>query len=77
MYSLRDGLYRPHLPHPRTYWGYAVTEAEVIGPPTNPPDGEHVVEVLMFPPARAADYIADHDPLQADFVRLADAMGLI
>jgi len=31
----------------------------------------------MFPPARAADYIADHDPLQADFVRLADAMGLI
>ena len=75
--SLRDTPYRPHLPHPRAYWAYAVTEAEVVTPPTNPPDGEHVVEVLTFPPARAASYIEDHDPLHADVVRLASAMGLI
>lgn len=34
--SLRDAPYRPHLPHPRAYWGYAVTEAELVQPPTNP-----------------------------------------
>jgi len=75
--SLGAGPYRPHLPHPRAYWGYAVTEAEVVAPPTNPHGGEHVVEVMTCPPAHAADYIQEHDPLHADVVRLADAMGLI
>jgi 8-oxo-dGTP diphosphatase len=75
--SLRDGPYRPHLPHPRGYWAYAVTEAEVVQPPTNPDDGEHVVEVMAFPPARAANYLDEHDPLHADVVRLACAMNLI
>jgi len=75
--SLRDGPYRPHLPHPRAYWAYAVTEAEVVAPPSNPDDGEHVVEVMTYPPGQAADYIADHDPQHADVLRLADAMGLL
>jgi 8-oxo-dGTP diphosphatase len=75
--SLRDAPYRPHLPHPRAYWAYAVTEAELVGSPTNPHDGEHVVEVMTLAPARAAEYIAGHDPLHAEVVRLADAMGLI
>jgi 8-oxo-dGTP diphosphatase len=75
--SLGDGPYRPHLPHPRAYWAYAVTGAEVVAAPTNPHDGEHVVEVMALSPTRAADYIAEHDPLHADVVRLADAMGLI
>lgn len=75
--SLRDGPYRPHLPHPRAYWGYGVTGAEVREPPTNPPDGEQVVEVLALPPAQAATYIGEHDPIQADVVRLAQAMRLI
>jgi 8-oxo-dGTP diphosphatase len=75
--SLEDGPYRPHLPHPRAYWAYAVTEAEVVASPTNPYDGEHVVEVLALAPAQAADYLAGHDPLHADVVRLASAMGLI
>jgi 8-oxo-dGTP diphosphatase len=75
--NLRDGPYRPHLPHPRAYWAYAVTEAEVVAPPTNPLDGEQVVEVMTFPPARAATYIGDHDPLHAAVVRLARAMNLV
>src|SRR4029453_9020514 len=74
---LREGPYRPHLPHPRAYWAYAVTEAEVVQPPTNPHDGERVVEVMTLPPARAARYVEDHDPLHADVVRLARAMNLI
>lgn len=75
--SRRAGPYRPHLPHPRAYWGYGITEAEVVGPPTNPHDGEHVVEVLTLLPAEAASYIEIHDPLHADVVRLAHAMALI
>jgi len=75
--SLRDHPYRAHLPHPRAYWGYAVTDAEVVAAPTNPHDGERVVEVLTLPPAEAAEYIEVHDPAHADVVRLARAMALI
>jgi 8-oxo-dGTP diphosphatase len=75
--SLRDRPYRPHLPHPRAYWAYALTEAEVVQQPTNPHHGEHVVEVLTLPPADAADYLEEHDQLHADVVRLAQAMNLV
>jgi 8-oxo-dGTP diphosphatase len=75
--SVRDSPYRPHLPHPRAYWAYAVTEAEPVQAPTNPPDGEDVVQVLTLPPAEAADYLNEHDPLHAAVVRLAQAMGLV
>jgi 8-oxo-dGTP diphosphatase len=72
-----DKPYRSHFPHPRAYWGYAVGRVRVTGPPSNPPDGEHVVEVLTLPPGEAADYLAEEDPLHADILRHADAMGLI
>jgi 8-oxo-dGTP diphosphatase len=49
----------------------------VVGPPENPPDGEHVVEVLVLPPDDAAAYIEVHDPMHADVVRLAQAMRLL
>jgi 8-oxo-dGTP diphosphatase len=75
--SAREHPYRPHLPHPRAYWSYAVTDVDVVGAPTNPPDGEHVVEVLTLAPSLAAEFIEKQDPLHADVVRLADAMGLI
>jgi 8-oxo-dGTP diphosphatase len=69
--------YRPHLPHPRAYWAYAVARARLIAPPANPPDGEQVIEVRTMASEPAADYIAEHDPMLADVLRLADAMGLI
>lgn len=72
-----DKPYRSHFPHPRAYWGYAVGRVRVTGPPSNPPDGEQVVEVLTLPPGEAADYLAEEDPLHADVLRHADAMGLI
>jgi 8-oxo-dGTP diphosphatase len=75
--SRRETPHRPHLPHPRTYWAYGVTEADLVGQPTNPDDGEHVVEVLALPLADAAGYLEEHDPLHADVVRLARAMDLI
>jgi 8-oxo-dGTP diphosphatase len=75
--SERPEPFRPHLPHPRAYWAYAVARAQVIGPPVNPPDGERVVEVLTLTPARAIAFLAEHDPMHADVLRLAGAMGLI
>ena len=69
--------YRPHLPHPRAYWAYAVARAQVIAAPVNPPDGEQVVEVRTLAPGLAAAFLAEHDPVHADVLRLAVAMGLL
>jgi 8-oxo-dGTP diphosphatase len=75
--SRNAGPWRAHLPHPVAYWAVAVTTAEIIHPPTNPDDGEQVVEVLALPPEEAARWISDHDRTHADVIRLADAMGLL
>lgn len=75
--STRPQPYRPHLPHPRAYWAYAVAPVQVITAPINPPGGEQVTEVLTLAPAVAASFIARQDQAHADVLRLADAMGLI
>ena len=69
--------YRPHLPHPRAYWLHAVASVEVVGEPTNPDDGEQVVEVLQLPPRDAVAYIAEHDTIHADVLAHAIALGLL
>ncbi|MFB9238294.1 NUDIX hydrolase [Plantactinospora siamensis] len=75
--SARPGPFRPHLPHPRSYWAYGVARVCRDGPPVNPPDGERVVEVLALRPQEAAAYLDGHDPVDGDVVRLAAAMGLL
>ena len=37
--------YRPHLPHPESYRVVGYGEVALVGSPTNPPDGEQVIEV--------------------------------
>lgn len=37
--------YRPHLPHPRKAWLWCYADVEVTSDPTNPDDGEQVLEV--------------------------------
>ena len=75
--SDRDSPYRPHLPHPRAYWAYAVGRVQITGTPLNPPDGETVVEVLTLPPSDAAAYLDEEDPIHADVLRHAHALGLL
>lgn len=65
--------WRPHLPHPVSYFGYAVADVELDGVPTNPPDGEQVTEVLVLPEKQATEWLGGSD---ADIVRLAVALGL-
>lgn len=67
--------YRTHQPHPRAHWAHATAPVEITGPPTNPPDGERVVEVLALPPDDAVSWLAEHDPRQADVLALALARG--
>lgn len=70
--------HHPHFTHPVSAWAYAVARVEVVGPPTNPPDGETVVEVLALPPTEAAAWLAVWDEVEhAQVVSLADAMGLL
>jgi 8-oxo-dGTP diphosphatase len=74
----RPAPYRPHLPHPISYWATVVADVVVDRQPTNPDDGEQVTEVLVLPPEQAADYLdaqADGGAM-ASQVRLAQAMGL-
>lgn len=42
-----------------------------------PADGETVVEVLTLPADEAAEYLETHDPIHADVLRHAAAMGLV
>lgn len=76
-HSRTPAPYRPHLPHPRAYWLHAVAQVEVVGPPTSPADGEQITDVLQLPPREAVDYIAVHDPIHADVLAHAIALGLL
>ena len=69
--------YRAHFTHPVSAWAYVVARVEVTGPPTNPVDGETVVEVLRQPVDDAAEWLRVHDREHADVVLLAEAMGLL
>jgi 8-oxo-dGTP diphosphatase len=75
--SRREQPYRPHLPHPRAYWAYATARVRLDGAPTNPADGETVVEVLALHPSAAAEYLEQYDRVHADVLRHAVAMGLV
>jgi 8-oxo-dGTP diphosphatase len=69
--------HHPHFPHPRSAWAFGTAAVEVTSPPTNPPDGEPVVEVLTLPVDEAADWLRVHEDEPADVLLLARALGLL
>jgi len=69
--------WRPHLAFPRALWAYGACRAEITGPPTCPPDGEQIVDVLTMPAEDAVEFMETTDQMMADAVRLAIAMGLV
>jgi 8-oxo-dGTP diphosphatase len=75
--SRNEAPHRTYFTHPVSAWGYVVARVQVTGPPTNPADGEAVVEVRRLPPEEAANWLRVHDEEHADVVLLARAMGLL
>ncbi|MGW7681277.1 NUDIX domain-containing protein [Kribbella sp. NPDC054772] len=74
----RPAPYRPHLPHPVSYWANFVADAVIEQEPTNPEDGEQVTDVLVLPPDEAATYLEGQpDGVMGPIVRLAQAMQLV
>jgi 8-oxo-dGTP diphosphatase len=74
----RPGPYRPHLPHPVSYWATVVADVVVDRRPGNPDDGEQVVEVLVLTPEEASEWLEKFpDGVMGGMVRLAQAMGLV
>ena len=53
--SLAKKPYRPHLPFPTFYRIVGLGEVTITGPPTNPPDGEEVRQVVFKSLAEAGD----------------------
>lgn len=58
-HSLRDGPYQPHLPHPDFYHLIGYADVEITHAPTNPPDGETVIQVQLISPAAAGALFAE------------------
>jgi len=46
--SEAPGPHRPHLPFPEVAWLWCYADVELVGPPSNPADGEHVLEVRAY-----------------------------
>jgi 8-oxo-dGTP diphosphatase len=74
--SRRAAPFHAHLPHPLGYWLWAAADVTITGPPSNPPDGETVVDVVLLDPDEAVAFLAPAHPTGADIVRLAIAMDL-
>ena len=69
--------YRPHLPHPESYRVVGYGEVALVGAPTNPPDGEQVIEVACVPVEEAVRRLRTSWPDMpelAELYRLAAAL---
>ena len=76
-WSSAPAPYRPHLPHPESYRVVGYGEAALVGSPTNPPDGEQVIEVACVPVEEAVRRLRTSWPdlpELAELYRLAAAL---
>ncbi|MFD0279681.1 NUDIX domain-containing protein [Kitasatospora sp. NPDC127111] len=64
--------YRPWQPHPEKAWLWGWAEVAVDSAPTNPDDGEQVVEVRAVEPAEAQRLLVrSHEPWWGELIGLA------
>jgi 8-oxo-dGTP pyrophosphatase MutT (NUDIX family) len=63
-----DAPYRPHLPHPEFQQVVTYADVELVGTPTNPPDGEHVLSVELFSIGEAIDRLRVTSPFDAELL---------
>jgi 8-oxo-dGTP diphosphatase len=60
--------YWPHLPHPEFHQVVTFAEVELVGTPTNPPDGEHVLSVDPLPIDDAIEQLRAVNPFEAELL---------
>lgn len=63
--------FRPHLPYPRSGWLWGYADVVIDTAPTNPDDGEQVIEVRMVEPAEARRLLVSDGDWLADLIDLA------
>jgi GrpB-like predicted nucleotidyltransferase (UPF0157 family) len=64
-----DAPFRPHLPHPEFHQVVTYAEVEVVGNPSNPPDGEQVLSVEQLLVEGAVERLRAGNPLEAELLR--------
>lgn len=65
-------------PYPISSWLVGVVPVRKVGPPTNPPDGETVVDVRLVEPPNAITYLSQFDNGgQFELVAPAADLGLL
>ena len=70
----RPHPYRPHQPHPESAWLWYVADVVLDSTPTNPLDGEQVVEVRACPPAEAAALLTPSADWYGELLDLAQLL---
>ena len=63
-----DAPYRPHLPHPEFQQVVTYADVELVGSPSNPPDGEHVVSVEELPIEEAVERLRVVNTFEAELL---------
>jgi 8-oxo-dGTP diphosphatase len=63
-----DAPYRSHLPHPEFHQVVTYAEVELVGAPTNPPDGERVLSVELVPIDEASDRLHVTNPFEGELL---------
>jgi 8-oxo-dGTP diphosphatase len=66
--------YRPWQPHPHKAWLWCAADVVVDSEPTNPEDGEHVVEVRAVTVAQARELLAGDMDWMPELVAMADEL---
>ena len=69
-WSSAPAPYRPHLPHPESYRVVGYGEVALVGSPTNPPDGEQVIEVACVSVEEAVRRLRTSRPDLPEFAEL-------
>jgi 8-oxo-dGTP diphosphatase len=70
LWSGADEPFRPHLPHPESHQVVGYGDVEIVGKPTNPPGGEHVLTVTLLPLEEAISLLRDVNVWEAELLRL-------
>lgn len=65
-----DEPFRPYLPYPESHQVVGFGDVEIVGKPTNPAGGEHVISVTLLPLEEAITRLRESNAWEAELLRL-------